>query len=208
MSKASRRKSNKNKKHKRKKQEREQSCLKHTKEMRQLRFVAYMWEDDACDFSGVLCNMKVDNIIKAKYQNFCFDDVMYTRISLHVYNDNVCKAYQLMESSALTAVGSEQFISPKCRGLFSHRITQENLCVVGQITHETVDQFNGDVKESQALYDSEILFYQLPHSVNIFVEIYTNDINRESAIAVLDDGWMSNKWGSQFQQVKRTGALQ
>ena len=151
-----------------------------------------MLEDDACDFLGVLWEMNVQNLVKPKYQNFDFDGTTYTRISLRVYRKDLRRAHQIMESSQLIFT-SLKFSSPRCKISFLRSYIEEILCMVGQVTFETFDQFKGDAKESQALYDSQILFYQIPNSsaVAVMVEIYTNDINCEFARAVLQDGWMA-----------------
>ena len=199
MSKESRRKSRNRRKHT-KKSKGEKSCLTDSSDVEDFRFVTYMREDDARDFSGVLCEMN-NNVLTAKYKTFHFEKIMYTQIILYVKEQYLKRAYDIIEHSRLRSVGSRHFYMPKCHSVRSSLVNDAGLCVVGCITHETVDQFKGDARESSALSDSELFFYQMPNSLSVIVEIYTNDINREFAIAVLEDGWMSEKWGSKFKKI-------
>ncbi len=205
MSKLSKRKTQNRRRHNRKKIK-NNKCSKNLQCKKELRFVAYMPEDDACHFSSLLCGTDIQNILSPKYQNFSFGNVVYTRISLHVRHHEFDRACQIMENSFPLSAVVDYFRMPKDEVSSPDLICEKNLCMIGQITHETVDQFKGDAKESTALSDSEILFYQIPDGPNncavaVMVEIYTNDINREFVEAVLSDGWMSEKWGKHFQPI-------
>ena len=198
MSKLSKRKTRNRRKHNRKKN---LQCKK------ELRFVAYMLEDDARHFSILLCGTDIQNILNPKYQNFSFGNVVYTRISLHIRCHEFDRACQIMEKNFPLSAVADYFRMPKDEVSSPDLICEKKLCMVGQITHETVDQFKGDAKESTALSDSEILFYQIPdgpnnYAVAVMVEIYTNDINQGFVEAVLSDGWMSEKWGEYFEPIR------
>ncbi len=206
MSKLSKRKAQNRRRHNRKKIK-NNKCSKNLQCKKELRFVAYMLEDDARHFSSLLCGTDIQNILNPKYQNFSFGNVVYTRISLHIRHHEFDRACQIMEDSFPLNAVADYFRMPKDEVSSPNLICEKNLCMVGQITHETVDQFKGDAKESRALSDSEILFYQIPGgpdncTMAVIVEIYTNPINRGSAIAVLQNGWMNKKWRKHFKPIR------
>ena len=208
MSKLSKRKAQNRRRHNRKKMKNEKCSQNLQSSKKELRFVAYMLEDDARNFSAALCGNNAKKILNPKYQNFSFGNVVYTRISLHIRHHEFDKACQIMENSFPLSAVADYFRMPKDEVSSPNLICEKNLCMIGQITHETVDQFKGDAKESRALSDSEILFYQIPDGPNncavaVMVEIYTNPMNRGSAIAVLQNGWMNKKWRKHFKPIRR-----
>jgi len=194
MSKASRKAAHKRRKHNQKKYKTDETIHVAVCNRKTLIVVGYM----SNDFLKVLCVRSGDkNEIVVKFK--AMHSILCTRISLYTLLTDIPDMHKLLND--LTLDNGHYFQSMTNRES-TVEICDDNLCVVGRVTHEEVDQFRGDLKFSDSGNNVEVVVHQLlDNHQYLIIEIYADNVNREFVLALLEDGWMSDRWKNKFFHV-------
>ena len=163
-----------------------------------LRFVAYMREIDAANFSGELCQRKIgEGIMDVKYNSLEFKGQQFQRVAIYASNINLCKLFKLVKNNIVFRRLGSQFC---LIGNYNIVVPDNYPVVICWLHTGVIDQFRSDTKLSGLASSCEILFHTIPNTPSgiIVAEIYTKKYFREQLLKELKNSWVYEKWKKQF----------
>jgi hypothetical protein len=169
----------------------------------QLRFVTYMTEKNAQNFSGELCRIDKQQHIQPKFRVYHQYDCLPTCVELYVLNKHLCRVHNVLQRGILASVGGRTF-GPVATYFFAAdcNISAENRVLVALLPNDEAEDFAYDVRHTHCLLSrhTSVRDYQITRDCKL-IEVYAQDEAIASPLLTLLHGDSLYKhWEGKFIQ--------